>query len=305
MQPARISMDQFLSELPGSPHGRAAPIQSTRKGQPADRAASERPQGRGGGNPERQTDPTPNCLKVPSPAIPRVRATGSPRRDIERPLVRLPPRHAIPPSPGHLFLDSQFLSYVLPVHPLDEPYILVERHATRWVDGVVTKCARASDPSTVGDNTQPVRKWPRRGTNLPLQSDTAGVLHRIKRREPLHIQRFQLLSSRPIDEAIRIHIDIFPRANPRPTHRVQRAVAVVNEDRSLARQHIVRVLRSTALPASLLVSAGFAFRWRPWLCVEIRGCCRRYCRQGSGGWRWRDFPLRRSLPGVSGHGVCG
>lgn len=66
-------------------------------------------------------------------------------------------------------------------------------------------------------------------------------------------------------------------------------VAVVNEDRRLPRQHIVRVLRSTALPASSLVSAGFAFRWRPWLCVEIRGCCRRYCRQGSGGWRWRDF----------------
>lgn len=203
-------MNQFLSELPGSPHGRAAPTQSTRKGQPGDRAASERPQGRDGGNPERQTDPTPNRLKVPSPASPHVRSTGSPRRDIERPLTQLSPRHAIPLSPGHLFPDSQLLSYVLPVHPLDEPYILIERHATRWVDGVVAKRTRTSDPSTVGDNAQPVRKWTRRGTNLPLQPDTAGVLHRIKRREPLHIQRFQLLSSRPIDEAICIHIDIFP-----------------------------------------------------------------------------------------------
>lgn len=41
----------------------------------------------------------------------------------------------------HLFLGSQLLPYVLPVHPLDEPYILIERHATRRVDRVVTKCA--------------------------------------------------------------------------------------------------------------------------------------------------------------------
>ncbi len=70
-----------------------------------------------------------------------------------------------------------------------------------------------------------------------------------------------------------------PGSNPRH----YRTVAIVNEDRSLPRQHIVRVLRGTPLPASSLVSAVFAFRWRPWLCGEIRGCCRRYCRQESGG----------------------
>ncbi len=55
--------------------------------------------------------------------------------------------------------------------------------------------------------------------------------------------------------------------------------AVMDQDWRGSRQHIVRVLRGTPLPASSLVSVGFALRWRPWLCAEIRGCCRRYCRQ--------------------------
>ncbi|GAA0931977.1 hypothetical protein GCM10009576_032660 [Streptomyces rhizosphaericus] len=56
----------------------------------------------------------------------------------------------------------------------------------------------------------------------------------------------------------------------------------MNENRCLAREHIVRVLRGPALPAYLQVSACFGIRWRPWLCGEIRGCCRRYCRQRLG-----------------------
>jgi hypothetical protein len=64
-------------------------------------------------------------------------------------------------------------------------------------------------------------------------------------------------------------------------------VAVVNEDRRGPCQHIVRVLRGPALSAYSQISGGFGFRWRPWLCGGIRGCCRRYCRQGRGGARWR------------------
>lgn len=60
------------------------------------------------------------------------------------------------------------------------------------------------------------------------------------------------------------------------------AATIVDQDRSGSRQHIVRVLHGTPLPASSQVSARFAFRWCPWMYGEIRGCCRRYCRQRLG-----------------------
>jgi len=56
--------------------------------------------------------------------------------------------------------------------------------------------------------------------------------------------------------------------------RTQRQVAllawrcIVNQDRCRSRQHIVRVLRGTLSPAPSLVSAGFGFRWCPWLFVS-------------------------------------
>ncbi len=66
------------------------------------------------------------------------------------------------------------------------------------------------------------------------------------------------------------------RKTPRRT-----AVAVVYQYRRIAREHIVRVLRTPPSPALSQVIGGFVLRWRPWLCPGVRACCRHYCRQRS------------------------
>lgn len=57
--------------------------------------------------------------------------------------------------------------------------------------------------------------------------------------------------------------------------------AVVDQYRSGPGEYIVRVALAPALPAFSQVSGVLTVRRGPWLCVGVRDCCRRYCRQRS------------------------
>jgi hypothetical protein len=58
-------------------------------------------------------------------------------------------------------------------------------------------------------------------------------------------------------------------------------VAIMDQDRCIASQYIVRVALDPALPAFSQVSGVLTVRRSPWLYADVRGCCRHYCRQRS------------------------
>jgi hypothetical protein len=86
---------------------------------------------------------------------------------------------------------------------------------------------------------------------------------------------------------------------------IPEAVAVVNEDRSLARQHIVRVLAGRASPAFSLVSEFRPVRGCAWKCRVVRLCCRRRCRQAATYVRAVEWALAGVLPGLGSGMVRG
>jgi hypothetical protein len=74
---------------------------------------------------------------------------------------------------------------------------------------------------------------------------------------------------------------------------ILRSTAVMDEDRSGARQHIVRVLRVTPLPAFMQVKRGLLV---PVKCVGVRGCA---------GLLPSATAVSRFSPGTASRGVPG
>jgi len=84
-----------------------------------------------------------------------------------------------------------------------------------------------------------------------------------------------------------------------------RPSGVMNEDRSLAGQHIVRVLAGRASPAFSLVSEFRPVRGCAWKCRAVRPCCRRRCRQTAARVRAVEWALAGVLPGLGSGMVRG
>ncbi len=77
------------------------------------------------------------------------------------------------------------------------------------------------------------------------------------------------------------------------------ACAVMHEHRRLSSEYIVRVALDPALPAFSQVGGVLAVRRGPWLCADVGGCCRHYCRRRS-----KPVWLREVLGEVV-HGLVG
>lgn len=82
-------------------------------------------------------------------------------------------------------------------------------------------------------------------------------------------------------------------------------VAVVNQNRSLARQHIVRVLAGQSSPAFSLVSEFRPVHRCAWKCRAVRPCCHRRCRQTATCVRAVEWALVGVLPGLGSGMVRG
>lgn len=83
------------------------------------------------------------------------------------------------------------------------------------------------------------------------------------------------------------------------------AVAVVNEYRRLARQHIVRVRAEVLSSAFFQVSGIRPVRGRAWKCRVVRPCCRRRCRQTATRMRSVEWSLAGVLFGLGSGMVRG
>lgn len=91
----------------------------------------------------------------------------------------------------------------------------------------------------------------------------------------------------------------------RAGERVDIAVAVMDKDSCLGRQHIVRVRTGRGSPAFSLVSEFRPVRGRARKCPVVRPCCRRRCRQAAMRVRAVEWALAGVLTGLGSGMVRG